>query len=215
MGVELCGQKLTWDDVRPFKLQFKMFRGSKRSGRIAQQDLVAYSIKMQEAKRRMSLVRDVVKTGRAELVASRSEKHGGSFRRSRSSYPVLASSVEHPTRRKRPSFLAKSLDERLHPIHQPPSRSVTGEAAHIDMEIAAAKMQALVRGRTSRKNSPMLLRRGVPIAPTAEGDTVEPGDGPPPVAIVRREGAPPDLISIHEETALNGTVSLGTVSLSG
>ena len=54
MGVELCGQKLTWDDVRPFTLQFKMFRGSKRSGRIAQQDLVAYSIKMQEAKRRMS-----------------------------------------------------------------------------------------------------------------------------------------------------------------
>ena len=201
MGVELCGQKLTWDDVRPFKLQFRMFRGRKKSGRIGQQDLVAYSIKMQEAKRRMSVVRDVVKTGRSEFVSSRS------------SYPVLASSVPDPARRRKPSFLGRSLDERLHPIHQPPTRSLTGEAAHQDMEIAAAKMQALVRGRTSRKNSPQLLRRGVRVAPTAAGsedteDTVEPGDGPPPVTIVRREGGPGAPPPVREETMFNGTVSL-------
>jgi len=164
LGVELCGQKLTWDDVRPFKLQFRMFRGRKKSGRIAPQDLVSYSLKMQEAKRRMALVRDVVKTGRSEFVAGdrRSE-----FAASRSSYPVLSSSAEHPTRRRKPSFLARSLDERLHHAPHAPQRSLTGEAAHQDMEIAAAKMQALVRGRTSRKNSPMLLRRGVRVAPTA------------------------------------------------
>ena len=217
LGVELCGQKLTWDDVRPFKLQFRMFRGRKKSGRIAPQDLVSYSLKMQEAKRRMALVRDVVKTGRSEFVAGdrRSE-----FAASRSSYPVLSSSAEHPTRRRKPSFLARSLDERLHHAPHAPQRSLTGEAAHQDMEIAAAKMQALVRGRTSRKNSPMLLRRGVRVAPTAEDgeeDTVEPGDGSPPAAIVRREissgtsrcletksGVPP----VHEEAALDGTVSL-------
>jgi len=205
LGVELCGQKLTWDDVRPFKLQFRMFRGRKKSGRIAPQDLVSYSLKMQEAKRRMALVRDVVKTGRSEFVAGdrRSE-----FAASRSSYPVLSSSAEHPTRRRKPSFLARSLDERLHHAPHAPQRSLTGEAAHQDMEIAAAKMQALVRGRTSRKNSPMLLRRGVRVAPTAEDgeeDTVEPGDGSPPAAIVRREISSG---TSHEEAALDGTVSL-------
>ena len=191
-----------------------MFRGRKKSGRIGQQDLVDYSIKMQEAKRRMSIVRDVVKTGRSEFVSRRS------------SYPVLASSVPDPARRRRPSFIGRSLDERLHPVHPPPTRSLTGEAAHQDMEIAAAKMQALVRGRTSRKNSPQVLRRAARVTPTAEGsedtqDTVEPGDGSPPVTslpsspsrralrIFRREGAPPPMTPpVHEETMFNGTVSL-------
>ena len=81
------------------------------------------------------------------------------------------------------------------------------------MEIAAAKMQALVRGRTSRKSSPQVLRRGVRVAPTAAGsddteDTVEPGDGPPPVTIVRREGGPGAPPPVREETMFNGTVSL-------
>jgi hypothetical protein len=256
LGVELCGQKLTWDDVRPFKLQFRIFRGRQRSGRIAPQDLVAYSIKMQEAKRRLGMVRDVVNTGRAQFVASRS---------SYPDYPVCASPMTRRTRGRKPSFLARSfaLDER-----GAPARTLNGEIAHRDMEIAAAKMQALARGRALRRNPPLPLRRsnsrGVRVAPTAEDtgqgrkksplsfrrsnsrgvdtveragegrkkppilrrsnsrgvraaptaeDTVERAgegpstsstfssgpDGPPPGAIVRREGA--------EETTLNGSGS--------
>ena len=206
MGVELCGQKLTWDDVRPFKLQFRIFRGRQRSGRIAPQDLVAYSIKMQEAKRRLGMVRDVVNTGRAQFVASRS------------SYPECGSSMTRRTRGGKASFLARSFasDER-----GAPARTLNSEIAQRDMEIAAAKMQALARGRALRRNPPLPLRRsnsrGVRVAPTAEDTAERAGEGPStspstsstsssgpngpaPVANVRGEGA-------EETTLTNGTGS--------
>jgi len=178
LGVELCGQKLTWDDVRPFKLQFRIFRGRQRSGRIAPQDLVAYSIKMQEAKRRLGMVRDVVHTGRAQFVASRS------------SYPECASSMTRRPRGGKASFLARSFasDER-----GAPARTLNSEIAQRDMEIAAAKMQALARGRALRRNPPLPLRRsnsrGVRVAPTAEDTAERAGEGPKKSPLFRRSNS--------------------------
>ena len=178
MGVELCGQPLKWDDVRPFKLQFRIFRGRQRSGRIAPQDLVAYSIKMQEAKRRLGMVRDVVHTGRAQFVASRS------------SYPECASSMTRRPRGGKASFLARSFasDER-----GAPARTLNSEIAQRDMEIAAAKMQALARGRALRRNPPLPLRRsnsrGVRVAPTAEDTAERAGEGPKKSPLFRRSNS--------------------------
>ena len=41
LGVELCGQPLTWDDVRPFLVQFARFDVSK-TGRLSSEDLEAF-----------------------------------------------------------------------------------------------------------------------------------------------------------------------------
>ena len=118
LGVELCGQTLTWDDVRPFKLQFRMLDMS-RTGKVSPADLEAYNLKMQAAKRRLSRVREVVDTvGRTSFSAPRT-----------------------------------------------PNRSVTGEAAHYDMGMAAAKMQALIRGRKARS------RRIAPMCSTMDAMT--------------------------------------------
>lgn len=57
MGVELCGQPLKWDDVRPFKLQFRQFDVSK-TGRLSADDLEKYCTKMEQAKARMQQARE-------------------------------------------------------------------------------------------------------------------------------------------------------------
>ena len=56
LGVQLCGQPLTWDDVRPFKLQFYMFDISK-TGKLSSDDLEAYITKMEEVRRNQQVVR--------------------------------------------------------------------------------------------------------------------------------------------------------------
>ena len=152
--------------MRPFKLQFRMFRGRKKSGRINTQDVEAYSLKMQEARRRLSLVRDAVKSGRAQ--EEEYMRNGLVVQR-------RASGAKRARRASRSSF---SLTV------QPPTRSLTGEAAHQDMEIAAAKMQALVRGRNSRSSTPISLRRkSSSIAPAcSEPEALtKPGGGAPSV----------------------------------
>ena len=56
LGVQLCGQPLTWDDVRPFKLQFYMFDISK-TGKLSSDDLEAYITKMEEVRRNQQVER--------------------------------------------------------------------------------------------------------------------------------------------------------------
>ena len=57
MGVELCGQPLQWDDVRPFKLQFGLFDVSK-TGKLTADDLEKYSTKMERVKARIAKARE-------------------------------------------------------------------------------------------------------------------------------------------------------------
>ena len=56
MGVELCGQPLAWDDVRPFLLQFDMFDVSKTE-RLSTQDLEEYVAKMSEINEEQAAMR--------------------------------------------------------------------------------------------------------------------------------------------------------------
>ena len=62
MGVELCGQPLKWDDVRPFKLQFGLFDVSK-TGKLSADDLKKYSDKMEQVKARVAKAREAVAAG--------------------------------------------------------------------------------------------------------------------------------------------------------
>ena len=57
MGVELCGQPLKWDDVRPFKLQFGLFDVSK-TGKLTADDLEKYSDKMERVKAHIAKARE-------------------------------------------------------------------------------------------------------------------------------------------------------------
>jgi len=50
LGVELCGEPLKWEDVRPFRLQFERFDVSK-TGRLSSDDLEEY-VKEQETRQR-------------------------------------------------------------------------------------------------------------------------------------------------------------------
>ena len=72
LGVQLCGQKLTWDDVRPFKLQFQMFDVSK-TGRLSKDDLEAYARKMDL----VNMHRNAA--SRAQALESRSSRDPPSF----------------------------------------------------------------------------------------------------------------------------------------
>ena len=56
MGVELCGQPLAWDDVRPFLLQFDMFDVSKTE-RLSTQDLEEYVAKMSKINEKQAAMR--------------------------------------------------------------------------------------------------------------------------------------------------------------
>eukprot|EP00908_Phaeocystis_cordata_P021350 Transcript_3699.p2 GENE.Transcript_3699~~Transcript_3699.p2 ORF type:complete len:164 (-),score=44.54 Transcript_3699:1170-1661(-) len=56
LGVELCGQPLAWDDVRPFLLQFDMFDVSKTE-RLSTQDLEEYVAKMSKINEEQAAMR--------------------------------------------------------------------------------------------------------------------------------------------------------------
>ena len=72
MGVELCGQKLTWDDVRPFKVQFKQLDVSK-THRLSKQDLDAYCSKQESAKKRRDAHMEAAKANRKRGFFSKKE----------------------------------------------------------------------------------------------------------------------------------------------
>ena len=120
MGVELCGQPLKWDDVRPFKLQFRQFDVSK-TGRLSADDLEKYSTKMEQAKARMQQAREAGASDPSFL-----EMFGAGPKRASGDHGGSANL----------------------------SLSVQGQMALLEkQDDAAAKMQALFRGRNERKKS--------------------------------------------------------------
>ena len=127
LGVQLCGQKLTWDDVRPFKLQFQMFDVSK-TGRLSKDDLEAYARKMEL----VNMHRNAA--SRAEALESHSGRDTGSLSFGKTSW-----------------LKTSELFKRSHHAEaQAPELSLAGQIAQQDK--AVALMQAVIRGWKVRKS---------------------------------------------------------------
>jgi len=125
LGVELCGQPLTWDDVRPFKLQFKMFDVSK-TGKLCEQDLERYSAKIEAVKKAVKK-----KAAKARLKVWAGSRAGNK------GFGVLAK------RAIRTGEMKRTLQGEI----------AAQDAAEAD---AAARVQATIRGRNSRRSSARL-----------------------------------------------------------
>ena len=125
LGVELCGQPLTWDDVRPFKLQFKMFDVSK-TGKLCEQDLERYSAKIEAVKKAVKK-----KAAKARLKVWAGSRAGNK------GFGVLAK------RAVRTGEMKRTLQGEI----------AAQDAAEAD---AAARVQATIRGRNSRRSSARL-----------------------------------------------------------